>query len=195
MQKRYYAETNRGELAMHYDFAGAVQRLTSKLAFEEDLDQQVRSALEIAIDSTGCSGGSVLLHNPEQHELRFVLALGQRAADRYPQHIRDLVSSTIRDDEGIAGKVFQSGIAEYENDAKSNPSHSSRIDEAIHHHTENLATVPICIRGGMPVGVIQLVNRPGGFGDDEMQRLGALASIVALSMMLRITRSRDASAG
>ena len=93
----------------------------------------------------------------------------------------------------IAGQVFTSGTPQVVNDAKSDPRHSSRVDESLQHRTESLATVPIRYPGGRPLGVLQLVNRPGGFLEEDLASLEALASIVALSISVRISRSASTS--
>ncbi len=169
----------------------AVTRLTRLLADAVDVDAQLRSALEIAIEAIDCESGTIMLHDPVKRNLMFCHVVGSCKAGRSVPVNLGLVGTTIRDDEGIAGQVFQSGEAKIVNDAGENPQHSKRLDEDTYFETRNLATVPICFPGGIAVGVLQLVNKDPSFGEKDLGTLSALASIVALSIVLARSRQQD----
>lgn len=168
---------------------GAVHRLTRLLADAPDTDTQLRATLETAIEATGSASGSILFHDESTRELRFCHVLGSRKPGAAAPLNLALLGSSIRDDEGIAGQVFQSGKAVAVNSPQQDPRHSSRIDKELQHETRNLATVPISISGGRPVGVLQLLNKEGGFTDEDLGTASALSSMVALAIALERSRT------
>jgi len=140
--------------------------------------------LEAAIQAVDASGGSILLHDATTKQLWFNLVLGGEATQG--AHLAagfGLYGVSIRDDEGIAGQVFQSQKAHIENNTSDNPQHARRIDEEFDYTTRNLITVPLVYPGDQPFGVMQLVNKKDGdFTDDDLIVLDIVANISAMNV-------------
>lgn len=150
-----------------------VHTVVRLLATTVDIDEAIRRALTAAIEASDAEGGSILIHEPHSHLLRFRQVVGGKG--------EGLVGFAIPDDEGIVGRVYQTGQAITSNAAEADPLHSSQVDETFDFRTSSVVTVPIRYPGGRTLGVLQLVNkRDGGFGETE---LGIIASIAAMSII------------
>ena len=139
--------------------------------------------LEAAIQTVEASGGSILLHDPNTHQLWFNLVLGGEAQGAHLSAGFGLYGVAIRDDEGIAGQVFQTQTPHIENKTSENPQHAKRIDEEFEFETRNLITVPLRYPGGPCFGVMQLVNkREGDFTEEDLMVLDIVANISAMNV-------------
>jgi signal transduction histidine kinase len=153
----------------------AVHLIARTLSSALDPDEGLRRTLEVAMEVAGAEGGAILFHEPGLSCLRFRHVVGGKGAA--------LVGFAVGDAEGIVGQVFQSGCASVHNDATSARAHSRRVDDSFDFVTRNLATVPLRYPGGQAIGVIQLVNKhEGEFSDDDLQVLGVVASVAAMSI-------------
>ena len=168
-------------------YVDAIQTLARNLATTRSQEEQVRFALDTAIGATGSTGGSVLLHDPERHDLRFVYSVNKRD-DALPPEVQDLVAATIADDEGVAGRVFQTGRAAVVNDPRNDPDFARHVVERTRIKIDSIATVPITIHGMRALGVMQLINKEGGYGEEDLKVLSVLATVVALSILLSASR-------
>ena len=79
-----------------------VQRVSEALFRKIELDQLVETALSSAMDEVDAEAGSVLLSSSETKQLVFHHSIGEKPVPR---------GTAIPWDEGISGKVFQSGDA------------------------------------------------------------------------------------
>ena len=143
--------------------------LTSDLAYEKDtqavlakLSQTVRTLLGVDI----CS---IFLHDPDAHQL---WALVKQKADT---EIR------VADTQGIVGHVFQQQepllIADPYADSRFNPD----IDRQTGYTTRAILALPLRDRKGLPVGVVQAVNKLDGtaFSEADLQMLQHLALYIS----------------
>jgi signal transduction histidine kinase len=139
--------------------------------------------LEAAIQAADADGGSILLHDAATKQLWFSVVLGGEAQGSHLSAGFGLYGVAIRDDEGIAGQVFQSQQPHIENNTSENPQHARRIDEQFEYQTRNLITVPLIYPGGPPFGVMQIVNkREGDFTDEDLAVLDIVANISAMNV-------------
>jgi sigma-B regulation protein RsbU (phosphoserine phosphatase) len=83
---------------------------------------------------------------------------------------------------GVSGTCAKTGERIITNHAYSDNRFSSDIDKKIGGHTENLCTVPMKNYNGKIIGVIQLMNKPGGFTYEDAQFLEALAVPAAIAV-------------
>jgi len=165
----------------------AVQRITQTLSSTLDHAEGLRRTLEIAAECVNAGGGSIWQHDPDQRQLvcRHVVGPAEK----------DLVGVAISDTEGMAGHVFQSCTARRDTDVARNPQHAHWVDQKIRHRTENLITLPLYYPGGVPVGVLQLVNKQqagsgnsngnggkDGFSEADLRVLEIVANVSAMSL-------------
>lgn len=171
-------------LSLESYYVDSLHKLARNIGAEQTEEERVRYALDLAIGAIGSAGGTVLLHDPARSDLRFVYSVTKRDDSALPPLVEDLRAATISDSEGVAGRVFQSGRGEYVNDPRSDPDFARHVVERTQIKVENLATVPIIIPGLPTLGVMQLINKSGGFGDEDLKVLSVLAAVVALSIVL-----------
>src|SRR5579871_5681155 len=107
----------------------SVHAVTGLLSSSVNPDSALRLMLEAAIQAVDASGGSILLHDSDAHQLWFNLVLGGEAQGSHLSAGFGLYGVAIRDDEGIAGQVFQSQTPHIENNTATNPQHAKRIDK------------------------------------------------------------------
>jgi hypothetical protein len=171
-------------LSLESFYLDSIIRLAKNMGSGQTEEEQVRYALDTAIGATGSSGGSVLLHDPARSDLRFVYSVTKREDVALPPLVQDLLSATIADNEGVAGRVFQSGKAEIVNVPRSDPDFARHVEERTRILIENLATVPIIIPGLPPLGVLQVINKHSGFTDDDVKTLSVIAAIVGVGLVV-----------
>ncbi len=83
---------------------------------------------------------------------------------------------------GISGTVAKTGKRIITNKAYSDKRFASDVDKQIGGHTDNLCTVPMKNYEGKIIGVIQLMNKPGGFSTEDAEFLEALSVPAAIAV-------------
>jgi class 3 adenylate cyclase len=81
-------------------------------------------------------------------------------------------------DKGIVGRVFASGLANRVSNAPSDPDFFDGIDRKGDHETRALLTLPAC-RDGQSIGVVQFLNKPTGFSDEDEAVAGRMVAAVS----------------
>jgi two-component system NtrC family sensor kinase len=162
----------------------ALSRRVRELAYLYDIAQTVTSTLKqdrvfdlVAAKLTEMfhvEAGSLLLVDEEAGELEFVTTwLGDHEPLR---HIR------LELGQGIAGQVALSHQPEVVNDAYSDRRFYTQVDRETGFVTRSILCVPLLVRDRC-IGVIELLNKlDGPFTPDDVQRLGNVASSVAIAL-------------
>jgi signal transduction histidine kinase len=132
----------------------AVRRITAALHAKTSPEELVRDTLLTAVETVGAVAGSVLLHDPEKDQLVFRYVIGEKA--------RVLTGYRMSSDQGVAGRVFQSGAGEITYDALADPRHYRALDEREGFRTRNMVTVPLRTMAGRAIGVMQILNKEQG---------------------------------
>ncbi|MHB9026239.1 MAG: ATP-binding protein [Armatimonadota bacterium] len=154
----------------------AVFNVTQAMQAHLDLDELVRHALLNALDTVDADAGSLLLHDAEQHKLVFRHVEGPSK--------EKITGMAITDTQGIAGEVFQTGLARISLDVNADRAHIHDVDKASSYQTRSMVTVPLEAGTGDRVGVLQVLNkRVGDFNEDDLEVLQVLASQVASSII------------
>lgn len=83
--------------------------------------------------------------------------------------------------EGFVGIVAQTGKWIYTNDVAAHPAHYRDIDFHTGFQTHSLLCVPLLF-GGTVVGAMQLLNKRGGFDDQDVDRALSIAAAVAIAV-------------
>jgi Nif-specific regulatory protein len=128
-----------------------------------DLDEVVSLAVSGVARRLGAERATLYLLDRARDELV------SRAA-QLPE-IREI---RLRREEGLAGWVARHHSPVRVADAASDPRFSSRIDVLTGFHTRNLLAVPLRAPDGATVGVLQVLNRSGGFSLEHERELMAL---------------------
>ena len=80
----------------------AARKISEALFQHRDIDALVEAALHTALDEVGAEAGSVLLAEPDSRQFVFRYSVGESIVPK---------GTSIPWDQGIAGKVFQTGVA------------------------------------------------------------------------------------
>jgi len=149
----------------------SIVEATKKLNSTLDLGELISIILQIATRQTGAERGTVFLVDHEHNEIWSLVGLGlEQQVIRLPA------------DRGIAGWVAREGVAVRLENAYNDARFEPDIDRRLGYKTKELLCLPIRNEGGSIVGVLQLLNKTDGFGDDDEAFLDALSAHVALAL-------------
>jgi len=138
------------------------RELLEKKSLSEGLPHIARYAKEL-IDARRCS---IYMYDRESDELWTTLADG----------IEKIV---IPSNKGIVGNTIREEKPLIVNDAYSHPNFHSGIDEESGYVTVNLITAPIFNSTRDVIGVLQLINKNGGFDDEDVKFMVFFAHYVS----------------
>ncbi|SFV54798.1 RESPONSE REGULATOR PROTEIN-CheY-like nd an HD-GYP domain [hydrothermal vent metagenome] len=146
------------------------RELLEKRSFEEGLPFIAEYAKELI----GADRASIFIYHKQSNELWTTLADG----------VERII---VPVDKGIAGKTIRTKEPQIVNDVNKEPEFYSEIDKETGYRTYNLITAPIYNSHHEVVGVLELINKEGGFckEDIKLMRLFAQAvgSFVELMML------------
>lgn len=149
----------------------SIVEATKKLNSTLDLGELISIILQIATRQTGAERGTVFLVDHEHNEIWSLVGLGlEQQVIRLPA------------DRGIAGWVAREGVAVRLENAYNDARFEPDIDRRLGYKTNELLCLPIRNEGGSIIGVLQLLNKADGFGDDDEAFLDALSAHVALAL-------------
>ena len=152
----------------------AARRISEVLFQHRDIDALVEAALCTALDEVGAEAGSVLLAEPDSRRLVFRYCVGDSIVPK---------GTSMPWDQGIAGKVFQTGVAAILSDVKQSSDHFPGIDQAVGFVTRDMISLPLKQWNGDPVGVMNVLNkREGTLGKNDLDLLTILCAFTALTI-------------
>lgn len=144
-------------------------KVAHRVAEGENLDEQLASLVEMAVEVLGADRGTLFLNDPETHELYSRVAQGS-----FRREIR-ILSHT-----GIAGHVFSSGRGDIVEDAYSDRRFIRSIDQQTGYRTRNIVCAPIKTVKGEVIGAIEILNKKRGlFLAEDLDLLEAMATNAA----------------
>jgi|GEM_PF-6688325 len=113
---------------------------------------------------------------------RFSLFIYDREKDRLKSLYADGIggSLSLRSNVGIAGYAFHKRVTVIENDTAKNPYFLAAVDRKSGYRTKSVLTVPVVERKRQrAIGVIQLLNKNGGFSKSDGVIVEEIAAFVA----------------
>lgn len=160
-----------------------VQRRALELAALNKAGQAMSSVLDLSVvlqlviavtrNLLSAVGVSVLLQDPDTHELVFAAVDSPTAAL--------LTGKRMPHTRGIAGWVMQHKQTALVSDAYSDPRFYRQVDETTGMTTRSLVAAPLMVRGNI-TGVIEAVNKTSGvFDQHDVEVLEAMASSAAIA--------------
>lgn len=155
-----------------------IYELANAFARRLDLDDLIPFALQRCRELVGAEGVSILLLDSETNELYFPYV-----AEGDPEAARRLAKVRIPADQGVAGAVLQSGLAELIADVRRDRRFYSAVDNQTGTTTGSILAAPL-MSGEARLGVIEAVRRVGEphFTEDELTLLKLLAGSVAVAL-------------
>jgi len=149
----------------------SIVEATKKLNSTLDLGELIGIILQIATRQTGAERGTVFLVDREHNEIWSLVGIGlEQQVIRLPA------------DRGIAGWVAREGSAVRLENAYNDVRFEPDIDRRLGFKTQQLLCLPIRNEAGAIIGVLQLLNKPEGFTDEDEAFIDALSSHVALAL-------------
>jgi diguanylate cyclase (GGDEF)-like protein len=160
------------------------------LQSEIALDVLLRQVLEKAYEFVPSDSGSILLDDPrtkqlerDKNELVFIAAFGSAG--------ESLIGKSLSATNGIAGRVYQTGLPYLSQNVKNDQYFFSKIDETTGHRSESIVAVPIYI-GKDVCGVLELINRSDGkpFTKRELTLLEIFAGYTSFTLQNALEAKR-----
>jgi phosphoserine phosphatase len=142
----------------------AVLDIARRLAATTDVEPLLAAIGDATRAVLGCDRASVFLHDPAADELYVRLGTDIRGI-RFPAG------------RGIAGAAFRSGEVLHVPDAYADPRFSPAVDKETGYRTHAILACPLVGWDGVPVGVMQAINKlDGAFTEWDQVLLRALAA-------------------
>lgn len=165
-----------------------IGRMMHGTSDQEELINSIALAVGHYLEADRCS---IFFHDREAGELYTHLAV--RTDGQTDEAILSLEGQQIRirDDEGIAGRVFQSSETLNVRDTKTEASFTGSVDRKTGYQTRSILCFPLKNRRGRNIGVIQLLNKqvePGYFTPDDEIFVGELVEQIGDLMELILKR-------
>lgn len=82
-------------------------------------------------------------------------------------------------EEGIVGQTVIEARSIIENDPYNNPRFQQKIDRRTGFVTENIASIPVFDSSKKVIGVLQLLNKPGGFDEKDVRLMVFFAHYIS----------------
>lgn len=157
---------------------GALARLLEvalELGSAHDLDHILRIATVGVCGAVGCERASLFVYDESQQEL-------------YTRVVTELEIAEIRHgiDSGIVGWVARHRELQNVPDPHADERWDSSVDQRTGFRTQNILAAPVMLSGDPRVfGVLQLLNKPGGFQTFDEQVIRGFAAHVAFALERR----------
>ncbi|MDH3942762.1 MAG: SpoIIE family protein phosphatase [Anaerolineae bacterium] len=136
-----------------------------------DLERVLTTSLERIQDTLGTAACSIL--TLEGDELVFQVAIGEKSEEIKPFRIPT--------GHGIAGWVVENAEGVIVNDVEQDPRFFSGADEETGFVTKQLMAAPMIVND-QTLGVIEVFNKPGGFGEADLELLKTIAGSAAIAL-------------
>ena len=144
-----------------------------------------RSLLEKATLQEGIHAISDFLKKVTLAERASIFIYDQNEDQLWTLHADESEKIIIPFDIGLAGLTVSTERAILENDPYDNPNFLSDIDMRTGYYTQNVLTAPIFNIKEQIIGVIQLLNREGGFSKKERHFLEHFSKHISKYIELR----------
>lgn len=150
----------------------ALIRAGVDLARVQDLDALLRRILDLATSNLGAERGAIFVREP---------ATGDLVSHVF--HGEELERLVVRAGQGIAGHVVATGLSVRLANAYDDARFDRSIDARTGFRTGSLLAVPLRVRGGEVLGVIEVLNRRDGeFTAQDLAFLSAFAAYAAVAL-------------
>ncbi len=146
----------------------AIWDATDALQEEQQMENGLSTCLSILGKTIGCENGFAWLADKEDNRLYVVTCYGKA----------DVTGISIRDDQGLIGMVYHEQNLVKIDDCAKDPLFKIGEDEEAGVKTENTIVVPLKTRANV-FGCLQLINKEGGFTDQDAMLCGNIAALVA----------------
>lgn len=149
--------------------------LSARLNSTLNLNELLKLIIQTAGDILDCEAASILLFDEKSGELFFAAATGEDA--------QKLAEISVPLNHSLAGTIYKTREPIILNRIEGDPRHNSKASEHVGFTTESLLGVPLQIRGGKSIGVLEALNKKiGSFTEADKNILVVLASHAAVAI-------------
>jgi len=151
-------------------FTRTIWQIMEELRDANQLETALSAALDILRNATGCEEGVIWMMDDQSGRLIAVMSSGET----------DYTGMSVAEGEGIVGTVAKTGEAQIINDAVSRGIVLADVDGA-----EKQPSNILCVPLRTPIhtiGCLLLVNKEGGFSEDDSRICANCCAIVALDI-------------
>jgi serine phosphatase RsbU (regulator of sigma subunit)/putative methionine-R-sulfoxide reductase with GAF domain len=159
------------EVDDHLQKVNLLYEISADLSSQLDLDQLLTSTLQRVQQALEAPAASLL--TVEGENLVFQVALGEKSDEIKPFQVPIEGS--------IAGWVVQKRTGTIVNDVKNDPRFYQATDDESGFVTHSLIAAPLMTKEDA-IGVIELFNKPGGFSENDLELLSAIAANAAIAI-------------
>lgn len=149
----------------------ASNQLNSNIEMSEVLENILLQMVQVV----GAEAGTLWVLNKERQNIKAVAAYGESAFS--------ILNIELEMNEGIVGKVIETGKAQLIENVAANPDWADRVDSTSGFVTKSMITVPLSVKGNV-LGALQLLNKKNiaFFSEQDISLAVALASQSALAL-------------
>jgi signal transduction histidine kinase len=150
----------------------ALIRAGVDLARMQDLDALLKRILDLATEHVGAERGSIFVRDPATGDLVSHLFHGD-----------EVERIVVKAGRGLAGHVAATGKSVRLADAYQDPRFDRSVDASTGYRTRSLLAVPLTVRGGDVLGVLEVLNKQDGeFAAEDAAFLAAFAAYAAVAL-------------
>lgn len=153
-------------------YAEAAWELMEALQTEKQMESALSMCLSVMQKNIGFGDGFIWLLNHGTDRLFIVCCTSGQ----------DVTGTTIGKEQGVVGHVFGTAESILVKNAIPEDSPLYGSDEATQVRVINQLVIPLKTPGGVPFGCIQMVNKEGGFLEDEQKFAENLVALVSLDI-------------
>lgn len=141
---------------------------TEAQSLKTDIDEELRKLAQMA----EVASSSILVPYPPSHDTRFAfLSISGPEASKLKNTLLDI-------NKGVAGYAFATGQARISNNPQTDTRWNPKVDKQLAFRTENLLCLPLKY-GDTTVGVVQFLNKPNGFSEQDKDKIDRATAILA----------------
>jgi GAF domain-containing protein len=147
--------------------------LAAKLNSTLNLDELLQLIMSSAADLLDAETSSLMLLDEDTGELIIEVATGATEAA--------VVQRRIPAGAGIAGWVLEHRQPAVVDDPAGDQRFYQEVSESAGFETRNLLAVPMLVKD-RPIGVVEVINKRGGFADSDVDLAPALSNLAAIAL-------------
>lgn len=152
------------------------EEIATSISSTLNLDKLLAKIMNITKAAIGVEACSIMLRDRETGDLKFTIALGEKA-----DKLKDV---RIKPGQGIAGWVLENGITTIINDVQSDPRFFKTPDKKTGFKTKSMIAAPLINKNEI-IGVIQVINKAGGKDFDERDKATLLTMSGQMAVALK----------
>lgn len=153
----------------------AVQLATRTLASTGNFDTLLMEVLRICVEAVGAWGGTIYLHEPNSHRLKFQHVLPEQVRDRLP--VKD-----VPDDYGTVGRAFQERQTITREFPEKPISEWNDFEKGTGVAVRSIIATPLLMEDETPIGVVQLINKfDGHFNNSDRAVLDTVSAVATMA--------------